>query len=337
MPAPYISEIRYLGAASTDFVEVAVDAGTNVSNISIVIYNPNGTVRSTNTLGTLDNTIAGTDVYVIDTATSGTFNGLNANGAVAIVDNGVVTGFFSFNGPVTASAGPASGTTSTVLGTTASGGSFESTDGTNYTATTTPTAGTVPCFLTGTMIETSTGPRPVEGLKIGDIVHTRDNGPQPVLWAGRRELTSFERANSAVRIPVAAFGHMGPSRPLTVSRNHCILLSGPEIELRFGEAEVLAPAKALVGWAGIREVPVSAGLAFHHLLFAQHEVIVSEGLSSESLHLGQMALLGFCPQVRRVLQRQFACQLRMPAARMVLSSAETSYAITEMITQPTAA
>ena len=31
MPTPYFSEIRYLGAGSTDFIEVAVDTGTDVN------------------------------------------------------------------------------------------------------------------------------------------------------------------------------------------------------------------------------------------------------------------------------------------------------------------
>ncbi len=330
MPAPYISEIKYLGGASVDFVEVALDAGTSTANIEIIIYHPNGSVRTTNTLGALDNTIAGTDVYIIDVATSATFNGLHKNGAVAIAVNGVVTGFYSFNSAVTATAGPASGTTSTQVGTTASGGSLESTDGVTYTATTTPTPATVPCFVTGTLIETDTGLRVVEGLSVGDNVMTLDNGFQKLLWVGQRDLAKCERQapeNAAVLIPADAFGQGCPSHTLMVSRNHRMVLSGPTIELLYGAPEVLVAAKSLVGHAGVRNVPLLSGLAYHHLLFDSHEIVLSNGMASESLHLGQMALLGFTPRVRRALREHFRGTFKAATARMVLTAAEAHTAV----------
>lgn len=124
---PYLSEVKYLGAGSLDFVEVAVDAGTDVSNIQLVIYNPSGTVRTTNALGSLVGTEHGQDIYVVDAATSATFNGLHANGAAALVVDGTVVQFVSFNRAVTATNGPASGQTSTQIGTTGAGESLETT------------------------------------------------------------------------------------------------------------------------------------------------------------------------------------------------------------------
>ena len=44
------------------------------------------------------------------------------------------------------------------------------------------------CFTAGTRILTPHGPRPVEDLRPGDLVITRDNGPQPLRWTGRREV-----------------------------------------------------------------------------------------------------------------------------------------------------
>lgn len=111
MPVLYISEVKYLGGASVDFIEVAVTAGTDVSNIQVIVYNASGTVRSTNSLGTLVSTLDGKDVYVIDKTTSATFTGLHKFGGVALVDNGTVDSFISFNdgSPITATAGPANG------------------------------------------------------------------------------------------------------------------------------------------------------------------------------------------------------------------------------------
>jgi len=42
------------------------------------------------------------------------------------------------------------------------------------------TVETIPCFVAGSMIETADGPRAVEGLTAGDMVMTRDDGPQPL-------------------------------------------------------------------------------------------------------------------------------------------------------------
>ena len=45
------------------------------------------------------------------------------------------------------------------------------------------------CFTPGTLIATSDGPRPVETIRPGDRVQTRDGEPEEVLWTGSRRLT----------------------------------------------------------------------------------------------------------------------------------------------------
>ena len=84
MPDPYFSEIKYLGGPSLDFIEVAVDAGTDVSSMVVTIYNASGTVRSSNALSGLTfTTIAGRDVYVIESGAPGTFTGLGKSNGLA--------------------------------------------------------------------------------------------------------------------------------------------------------------------------------------------------------------------------------------------------------------
>ena len=87
---------------------------------------------------------------------------------------------------------------------------------TPYTEYTTP-----PCFVAGTLIEGLDGPRPVESLKAGDVVVTRDAGPQPILWIGK---STFDAAALAanpdllpVRIKAGAISDGAPSRDLLVS------------------------------------------------------------------------------------------------------------------------
>ena len=161
MPVLYISEVKYLGGASVDFIEVAVTAGTDVSNIQVIVYNASGTVRSTNSLGTLVSTLDGKDVYVIDKTTSATFTGLHIFGGVALVDNGTVDSFISFDygSPITATAGPANGLTSTQIGSAGSGSSLETNvDGGSYTLQNSPNSGTIPCFIAMIVAIASTAP-----------------------------------------------------------------------------------------------------------------------------------------------------------------------------------
>lgn len=247
MADPYLSEIKYLGAGNVDFIEVAVSAGTDVSNVQIVIYNSNGTVRSTDSLGVKITTIAGKDVYVIDKATAANFVGLHKFGAVALANNGTVLSFVSFNdgSPVTATAGPANGLTSTQIGQAGSGESLETTDGgATYSTQTGPNSGTVPCFVTGSMIRCEFGDVAVENLKVGDRVVSCDNGLQEIRWIGQKPATGNHHQRP-VCIPKGVFGQNSPNRDLYVSPNHRVLLEDARFSLLFGDAEVLVAAKFL--------------------------------------------------------------------------------------------
>ncbi|MCB4379122.1 hypothetical protein FZX02_01380, partial [Synechococcus sp. MU1644] len=71
---------------------------------------------------------------------------------------------------------------------------------------------------------------------------------------------------------------------------HRILLSGPNAELLYCRAEVLAPAKSLVGDPGAAEVCSRGAVHYYHILFDQHEIVNSEGAWTESFHPGSFGL-----------------------------------------------
>jgi len=319
---PYLSEIKYRGPGSQDFIEVVLDDGADPSLVEVVVYNPNGTIRSTNALpGSPDNTIAGSDVYSINTA-------VHRMGAVALVVDGTVVAFVSFDGTVTATEGPADGMTSTQIGMTGNGESLVSTDhGGSYSVSTTPDQGIIPCFLAGTRVKTPNGPRRIETLRPGDLVLTRDAGPQPVAWIGSREVSEEEARHHdlhPIRIPAEALGN---HRDICVSPAHRVALNGPLCELWFGEAEILAPAVRLVGWRGVhvaRDIPAPTYL---HMMFDTHQLIVTDGLVSESFHPGARALGGLDAAVRAELLSLFPALARAcPAntARRCLRGYETT-------------
>lgn len=306
---PYISEIRYMGSASSDFIEIALDNGADPSTISLVVYHPNGAVRSINSLAASpDATIAGTDVYTVAT-------GVHRNGAVALVQDGNVLSFISFNQPVTANSGPAAGLTSTQIGTSVNGQSLASTDhGATYSVDNSPDPGVIPCFVTGTLIATPGGERPVEELCAGDEVLTADHGAQPLIWAGASRLTgSAAAANAPLCIPPGAFGRNQPARALQVSPAHRVLIGGSGVELATGDSEALIPANQLLGWNGIAQMPCRGAIWYHHLLLERHEIVFANNLPSESFHPAEATLKSFHRFARREIERQFPGPGNLPA------------------------
>ena len=326
MPAPYLSELKFLGGASLDFVEVAVDAGSSITGIRVIIYNPNGTVRSNNALGTVDGTVAARDVYVIDTTTSATFSGLNKNCAVALVVNGTVTQFLSFESPVTATQGSANGLTATQLGATENGDSFETSDnGSTYQVQANPTPITVPCYVAGTRILTPRGYRTIEDLRAGDLVWTEDDGFQPILWAGSRTVDGANADDPGldpIRIPAHAMGPGAPIRDLWVSPTHRIALSHTTAALYFQNYEVFVAAKALLGYRGVSQGPVALPVRYHHITLARHQILRADGLASESFLPEAMGLAALSHSDRAAVQTALPDSDYGPTARMSLKPDE---------------
>lgn len=186
----------------------------------------------------------------------------------------------------------------------------------------------IPCFTTGTLIETPTGPVPVESLRPGDLVLTLDDGPQPVRWVGQRRLGLAELVADPslqpVEIAEGALGAGVPARTIRVSPQHRVLFGGATCELHFGCEEVLVPAIQLVGRRDVaqRLRPVT----YVHLMFDRHQIVQTHGLWSESYQPGPRTLDGMPDPQRDELLRLFpelAVAGSYPAARMTLKSYET--------------
>ncbi|PKP85342.1 MAG: hypothetical protein CVT80_03130 [Alphaproteobacteria bacterium HGW-Alphaproteobacteria-2] len=153
----------------------------------------------------------------------------------------------------------------------------------------------IPCFTPGTRIGTPSGEKPVEDLRPGDRVITRDHGVQTVRWVGARTLSRTELALApdlrAVRIRAGALGHGLPERDMLVSPNHRMLVMSERTRLFFDEAEVLVAAKHLADGDGIAQVE-TAGVTYIHVMFDHHEVILADGAWSESFQPGDWSLRG---------------------------------------------
>jgi Ca2+-binding RTX toxin-like protein len=153
----------------------------------------------------------------------------------------------------------------------------------------------VPCFTPGTLIATPRGERPVEELRVGDKIITRDNGIQEIRWVGRKDMNHADFAVHPHLRPVlirqGSLGNGLPERDMMVSPNHRMLVANDRTALYFDEHEVLVAAKHLVSMDAVRQVTTS-GTAYIHFLCDKHEVVLSNGAWSESFQPGEYTLGG---------------------------------------------
>lgn len=142
-----------------------------------------------------------------------------------------------------------------------------------------------PCFAAGTLIETERGMTPIQDIQVGDLVRTLDNGLQPVRWRGSRGVPALDK-----RAPIRfAPGAIGNVKELLVSPQHKILVSGWRAELFFGEDEVLVAAAHLVNADTIHRAP-RRHIDYHHLMFDGHEILLADGVPTESFYPGEYIL-----------------------------------------------
>ncbi|MCR9110105.1 choice-of-anchor L domain-containing protein [Marivita sp. XM-24bin2] len=142
----------------------------------------------------------------------------------------------------------------------------------------------MPCFVAGTLMDTPHGPVRVEDLRPGDLVLTLDNGPQPVCWAGSREI---EAKGNFAPIRICA-GSYGAEADVLLSPQHRVLIRDVWAELLFGDSEVLVKAKDLVNHKTVRREESDTKVTYVHLLLDQHNILFSQGLLSESYLPGPM-------------------------------------------------
>lgn len=150
------------------------------------------------------------------------------------------------------------------------------------------------CFTPGIRLLTPHGERAVESLRAGDLVITRDHGPQAIRWIGRRTVPGIGRF-----APVRVAAHVldGGRAPLLVSPQHRFLFTGYKAELLFGCDEVLIAARHLVDGLAVTQED-QATVTYIHVMFDRHEVIYAEGAATESFHAGDIGISAITDQAR---------------------------------------
>ncbi len=145
---------------------------------------------------------------------------------------------------------------------------------------------TPPCFTKGSLVRTDAGDVPIETLERGDQVWTLDHGFQSVRWISKTSYPAAALRHKMALRPVLikkdAFGEGCPERDTMVSQQHRVLVSGWQAALLYGEDEVLVPAKKLLNDHSILLVDAQMDVDYYHLIFDEHEVLMVDGLESES-------------------------------------------------------
>jgi hypothetical protein len=163
------------------------------------------------------------------------------------------------------------------------------------------TSTVVPCFVAGTPVDTPRGPVPVEQLRPGDAVLTRDGGTAVLRWIGIAARRA-EGKTAPVRISAGLFG---ATQDIAVSPQHRVLVTGPRAALLFGEDEVLVRARDLVDGSRVTWEEDGTPLRYVHLMFDRHEIVRTAGMWSESYQPGARSLSAFDGEAREELFRLF--------------------------------
>ncbi len=160
----------------------------------------------------------------------------------------------------------------------------------------------VPSFGPNNRVMTQKGEVPIAWLCRGDKVLTRDDGYQPLRWIGRFQVPLLRMRRNTRLAPVRIWSKLvdpiAPSSFVEVSPDHQVLLGGAEVQLLFGQDEVLVPSRFL---SDPKKPAISpSGYVYHQLLFARHQVIRVNGIWAESLFIPppnptQLEASGLCP------------------------------------------
>lgn len=182
----------------------------------------------------------------------------------------------------------------------------------------------MPCFGSGTLIETDRGHVPIETLRVGDLVRTQDNGLQPIRWIGSRTVQAVENLAPIV----FKKGAIGNAREMILSAQHRVLVRDERAALLFGEEEVLVAAQDLVDGDMIFR-RIGGTVSYFHLMFDQHQIIFSEGAPTESFYPGELGLGAIGELAREELfaifpELRFGVDSYPPAVRKGLKAHEAA-------------
>lgn len=134
-------------------------------------------------------------------------------------------------------------------------------------------------FSRGTHVTLASGAQmPIEDLRVGDMVLTRDDGPRPLRWIGAATVRAVGDF-APIRIRAGALNNAGD---LVVSPDNRLFIYQRSDVVGAGRHEVLVRAQHLVN--GDSVVRQDGGfIDYFQLLFDEHQIIYAEGIAAETM------------------------------------------------------
>ncbi len=134
-------------------------------------------------------------------------------------------------------------------------------------------------FSRGTHITMASGAQtPIEQLRVGDMILTRDEGPQQVRWIGQSTVRAVGEF-APIRIKA---GTLHNENDLLVSPDHRLFIYQRSDALGAGRAELLVRARYLVNGDSVQRQD-GGFVDYFQLLFDSHQIIYAEGIAAETL------------------------------------------------------
>lgn len=154
--------------------------------------------------------------------------------------------------------------------------------------------GGVICFTPDTFIATPDGPRLIQMLRPGDLILTKDNGAQEILWTGHRRMSGARLYAMPhlrpIRFRSGAMGNGRPDGDLVVSPQHRILVKGHAAQTLFNTPEVLVRAEDLKNDRSVLVDHTLREVTYVHILLERHNIVFANGIETESFHPSNTAL-----------------------------------------------
>lgn len=134
-------------------------------------------------------------------------------------------------------------------------------------------------FSRGTRITLASGAMvPIEDLRAGDRILTRDAGPQQIRWIG----SSTVRAVGAFAPILIRARALNNENDLVVSPEHRLFVYQRSDRIGAGQNEILVKARHLLN--GDSVVRQDGGFVdYFQILFDKHHIIYAEGIAAESM------------------------------------------------------
>lgn len=137
----------------------------------------------------------------------------------------------------------------------------------------------------GSPVATPHGFQPIEKLRVGDYVMTRDTGPSPIRWIGARQVPT-QGGFTPIRLSAPFFGLM---HDVFVAPEQRILLRGDAVEYMLGADEFLVEARHLIDGRRATYDASRSSISYYQVLLDSHGLMNVGGCQMESLFAANVA------------------------------------------------